>query len=217
MKKLIYKELKLAASPLSYFFTAAVLLTFVPGYPVLLGSFFTTLGIFYSFQSTRENNDIRYTLLLPVSKADAVKSKFCFAVLIEGFAFAMTAVFTLVRMLFLSDAMVYTSNALMGANLTFLGFSLLIFGLFNRIFIGGFFRTAYYFGKPFIAYIAVSMLVIVLAETLHHIPGLEAVNTLGFGNIVPQASVFAAGAVSFALLTVTGMKKSVKRFEKIDL
>ena len=217
MTELFNKELKLAASPLSYFFIVAAFLTFVPGYPILLGAFFTTLGIFYSFQSTRENNDIGYTLLLPVAKKDIVRSKFAFVVFIEACSFALMVVITLVRMIFLTDAAVYVSNALMCANLSFLGFALLIFGLYNFVFVRGFFKTAYYFGKPFIAYIVVSLIVIVFAEALHHFPGLERVNSFGFADLQPQALIFCVGAVSFAVLTLAAVKLSVKTFERIDL
>lgn len=217
IKRLIYKELKLCASPLSYFFTLAALLAFVPGYPILLGAFFTTLGIFYSFLAMRENNDIKYSMLLPVTKADVVKGKFLFAVFIEACSFILMSVITLIRMLFLKDFAVYTSNALMCANLSFLGFALLIFGLFNSVFIGGFFKTAFYFSKPFIAYCVISFAVIVIAETLYHIPGLELVNSFGFDHILPQGAIFCAGIFIFAALTLLGLKRSGKTFEKIDL
>ena len=215
--KLLKKEIRLAASPLSFFFLAAVCLTFVPGYPILLGAFFITLGIFYSFQTMRENGDIRYSLLLPVSKKDIVKSKYLFCVSIELSGFALMTVFTLIRMCFLSDAAVYTSNALMGANFTFLGFVLLIFGLFNAVFVGGFFKTAYYFGKPFILYIVVSLLVIAAAETLPHLPGCASFGALGFAPFVPQGCVFAAGIAAFVLLTLFSERASERRFEQIDL
>lgn len=217
MTKLIYKELKLSASPLSYVFIAAAFLTFVPGYPILLGAFFTTLGIFYSFQTMRENNDIQYSLLLPAAKADVVKSKFMFTVLIECCSFILMTAITLIRMLLLKDAAVYTSNALMCANLSFLGFALLLFGLFNAVFVGGFFKTAYYFGKPFIAYCVVSCTVIVIAETLHHLPGMDSLNSFGFDCFFPQAAVLCAGLLLFVVLTVSGLKKSVRTFERIDL
>lgn len=217
MTKLLYKELKLSASRLSFVFIAAALLTFVPGYPILLGTFFTTLGIFYSYQTMRENNDISYSLLLPVAKADVVKGKFAFTVLIELCSFALMTVITLVRMLLLKDAAVYTANALMCANLSFLGYALLIFGLFNFVFVRGFFKTAYYFGKPFIAYCIVSLLVIGLAETLYHIPGLEALNAFGFAPLLPQGAVLCAGALCFAALTAAGLKQSQRTFENIDL
>lgn len=217
MKKLLYKECKLAASPLSYWFLAGALLTFVPGYPILLGAFFTTLGIFYSFQSARENNDIPYTLLLPVSRKDAVTGKFAFTVLLETGSFLIMVLITAVRMLFLSDVPVYTENALMGANLTFLGFALVIFGLFNFIFLSGFFKTAYYFAKPFVAYSVSSLLVITAAETLHHIPGAEALYVLGTETVGAQAIAGAAGCVCFCVLTFTGYRRAVRRFLLADI
>lgn len=217
MKLLLYKEIKLAASPLSFFFIAAALLTFVPGYPILLGAFFTTLGIFYSYQTTRENNDIGYSLLLPVSKSDVVKSKFAFTVFIELISFVVMTAITLVRMTVLKDAPVYVSNALMCANFAFLGFALLIFGVFNFVFVRGFFRTAYYFGKPFITYSVVSMLLIAAAETLHHLPGCGAFNAFGFTPLAPQLSAFITGCVLFTVLTFAAEKKSERLFEKLDL
>lgn len=217
MKKLLYKERKLAASPLSYIFIAGALLTFIPGYPILLGAFFTTLGIFYSFQTMRENNDIYYSLLLPVAKADVVKAKFGFTVLIELYSFLIMAIITGIRMTLLKDSAVYTSNALMCANLTFLGFALLIFGVFNFVFVRGFFKTAYYYGKPFLAYVALCLLIILVGETLHHIPGLEGVNSFGFDNVRLQIIPFCMGLVAFAGLTALAGKDSIRRFETIDL
>ena len=217
MKNLLYKEMKLAASPLSFWFIAAAFLTFVPGYPILLGAFFTTLGIFYSFQMMGGNNDIGYSLLLPVAKADIVKGKFAFTVLIEMISFLFMLIITLIRMTALKTAEVYTANALMCANLTFLGFALAAFGLFNFIFLRGFFKTAYYFGKPFVVYCVAVLLLIALAETLHHLPGLSALNAFGFAPIAPQIICLVAGAVLFVFLTLISLRSSICRFENTDL
>lgn len=217
MKKLLYKECTLSASVLSYIFIAGAFLTFVPGYPILLGAFFTTLGIFYSYQTMRENHDIDYSLLLPVAKSDIVKSKFAFTVFIELCGFIIMLAITLIRMTALKNAPVYTSNALMCANFTFLGLALFLFGLFNFIFVRGFFKTAYFFGKPFIAYLIAAMVLIALSETLHHVPVLEALNAFSFDRLSPQVFVLIFGIIVYILLTYTAFKSSEKFFEKIDL
>ena len=217
MKKLLYKEMKLAASPLSYWFILGACLTLVPSYPILLGAFFTTLGIFYSFQSMRENSDISYSLLLPVAKADIVKGKFAFAIFVESISFCIMTIATIVRMTVLKDAAVYKANALMGANLVFLGYALLIFAVFHILFISGFFKTAYYFGKPFVTYCVACFLIIVTAETLYHIPGLAPLNAFGFQNIGIQLAAFLVGVVAYVSLTALAISRSVKSFEKIDL
>lgn len=217
MNKLLRKELKLSASPLSYLFIAFGLMTLIPGYPILVGAFFISFGIFQSFQAAREANDILYSALLPISKADVVRSKFTFSVFIEMCGFSVMTIMTVLRMTVLADSVVYRSNALMNANLIFLGFALLIFGCFNAIFICGFFKTAYKYGKPFILYILVAFIIIGIAETLHHIPGFEAVNSFGFENMLLQLVGLIFGAVSYVLLTFVALKKSIKRFEIIDL
>lgn len=217
MKKMLAKEIRLAASMLSFLFIAGALLTFIPGYPVLVGIFFTTLGIFYSFQSMRENNDIQYSMLLPAAKADIVNAKYVFTVFIELCSFLVMTVITLIRMTLLKDAPVYIENPLMCANLTALGFALILYACFNLIFLAGFFRTAYYFGKPFVTYIVIAFLVVGLAETLHHLPGLEALNAFGFDPLLPQLLVLCFGAVLFAVLTLLSLKISRRRFEAIDL
>lgn len=217
MLKLLRKEMKLTASSLSYLFIAFGLLTLCPGYPILTGCFFACLGIFQSFQSAREANDIVYTALLPVSKRDVVKSKYAFCLFIELCYFLLAAAAVLARMTVLAEAAVYRQNALMNANPAYLGFVLLIFGSFNAVFVGGFFRTAYSFAKPFVKFIVAAFLIIGAGETLFHLPGLEAVNAFGFEYAGLQAGIFAAGAAAFALMTVLSMKRSMRRFERIDL
>lgn len=217
MRKILNKELKLSASPLSFWFIAFALMTMLPGYPILMGAFFISFGIFQSFVACREANDMLYSSLLPVKKTDFVKGKYVFACFIELCGFLVMTLLTLVRMLFLSEAAVYRSNALMTANFVFLGFALLIFGIFNAVFIRGFFKTAYYFTKPLIGFIVCTMLVIGLAETLHHLPGAEVLNSFGFENAGLQCAFFGTGFVCFVLLTLYGYKKSALSFEKTDI
>ena len=216
MNALLRKEIRLTAHILSYVFIVFAVMTLLPGYPILCGVFFITLGIFQSFQSAREANDIVYSALLPIAKHDVVKGKFQFSIMIEMCGFAIMAILTIVRMTVFADAEVYTQNALMNANLFFLGMALLIFGLFNMIFIGGFFRTAYKLSS-FVTYIIAAFVTICIAETLHHIPGLESVNAFGFDDIALQICLLIAGIVIFGVMTFLSYRKSCSNFEIIDL
>lgn len=216
-RNILFKEMKLSASVLSYLFIAFGLMFFIPGYPVLCGAFFATLGIFQSFQNARETNDIVFSALLPIAKRDVVKGKYLFCCIIELAAFAVMVVVTVLRMTVLKDAAVYRNNVMMNANPFALGMALVIFGLFNRVFVGGFFKTAYKFAKPFVTYIILCFVVIALAETPHHIPALSAVNAFGFDEAPLQFSLLAAGAAVYALLTLISLRRACKRFEKIDL
>ena len=217
MRNIMLKEMKLSASPLSYFFILFGLMFFLPGYPVLCGAFFTTLGIYQGFLYAREANDIEFSVLLPVSKQDVVKGKYLFVCFIESCSLALMLAVVLIRMTVLSDSAVYRSNALMNANLFSAGCALVAFGLFNVIFLGGFFRTAYNMGKPFIIYIIAVFLVITLFEALHHIPGLEALNAFGLEHIGLQLVLRIAGFTAFAVMTLLSFRSACARFERIDL
>ena len=105
----------------------------------------------------------------------------------------------------------------MNANPFYLGCALVTFGLFNLIFLGGFFRTAYSLGKPFITYIIVNFLLIGIAEALHHFPGMEVLNAFGFDHIGLQLLTLLAGAMLYILLTVMSYNKACENFERIDL
>ena len=217
MRNILLKEVKLSASILSFLFIIAGLMFFLPGYPVLCGVFFVTLGIFQSFQNARESNDIVFSALLPIAKKDVVAGKYIFVCFIEACSLVLMLAATLVRMTVLSDAAPYRENALMNANLFALGVAFVIFGFFNLIFVGGFFKTAYKFGRPFVTYIIVGFLTISVAEALHHIPGLEAVNAFGTDNMLIQLILLACGILLYVLMTVLSYNKACKNFEMIDL
>jgi len=214
-KTLLKKEMSLTALPISYIFIAFGLMAFIPGYPILLGAFFVCLGIFQTFVSAREAGDIFYTAMLPVEKCDVVKSKYAFVAIIQLLALLLMALITVFRMTVLSNASPYLQNPLMNANLAYLGWNLLVFACFNFFFLGGFFKTAYKLGVPFLWFGVAGFVVIGLGESLHYFPGLSDLNSTAFA--ANQLYVLAAGIVIYIVGTILSMKKSITRFEKIDL
>ncbi len=217
MLKLLRKEFRLSASILSFLFIPFGLMFFLPGYPVLCGVFFVTLGLFQSFQNARETNDILFSALLPLAKRDVVKGKYLFVCFIEICALILMGAAAAVRMTVLADSEVYRSNALMNANFFALGLAFVIFGLFNSVFVGGFFKTAYKFAGPFLTYIISAFVTLGAGEALHCFPGLEFLNAFGTDNIGIQLALLAAGFLIYLLLTYISFKKSCRYFERIDL
>lgn len=217
MGKILLKEMKLSASILSYVFIVFGLMFLLPGYPVLCGAFFTTLGIYQSFQNTRETNDILFSALLPISKEDVVRWKYLFVCLIELCSALLMTLIAVLRMTVFADSPVYRENALMNANGFALGTAFVLFGLFNAIFVGGFFRTVYRIGKPFIIYIVVNFVVIAVAEALHHFPGLSALNAFGTNAFGLQIGLLILGMSIYVVLTYISFRKSCSRLERIDL
>ncbi len=217
MRNLLVKEMKLSASVLSYVFIAFGLMFFLPGYPILCGVFFSCLGIFQSFQNAREANDLVFSALLPVSKQDVARGKMCFSCVIELCTLLLMAAATAVRMTALADSPVYLGNVLMNANPFALGVAFLMFGLFNLVFIAGFFKTSYKFGKPFVAFIVVAFMVVAAAEALHHISGLEALNAFGFSYLPLQLGLLVAGVACYIAFTRIALKSAAASFEETDL
>ena len=217
MTNMLNKEFKLCASPLSWIFLAAAFMTLLPGYPILMGAFFVCFGVFHSFQNAREANDVLYTVLLPVRKADFVRSKYIFTCFIQLLGFVIMAVLTALRMTVMAGGKAYVSNALMNASPLFLAFALLIFTAFNVFFLGGFFRTAYKFGMPFVAFCIATLVLIAAGEALHFFPGLGFFNTPSGERLGLQFGILAAAAVICALGTFLSCRASMAKFEKIDL
>lgn len=217
MSRLIKKEFTLTAAPLTYFFLAFGGMTMIPGYPILVSGFFICLGIFYTFQYAREYNDVLYTALLPVRKRDVVKARYLFVVCIQWAGVFICALLTVLRMTALREVPVYQTNPLMNANPVFLAYLLVIMLLFNVIFMGGFYRTAYYYGKPFILFCIAAFVVVGLGETLHHIPGLTWLGDCAGAGVRYQAVLLLAAVLAYVAGTILSMKRSQERFEKLDL
>ncbi|MQM73203.1 MAG: ABC-2 transporter permease [Eubacteriaceae bacterium] len=216
MRDILRKEMTLSASPVTYFFIVFGLMFFLPGYPVLCSVFFVTLGIFKTFQNAREANDLVFSALLPIAKKDVVKGKYLFTCMIELVSFAVMSAVVLLRMTVLKDLAVYRENALMNANLFALGAGLFLFGLFNLIFLGGFFRTAYKF-VSFIRYIVAAFAAVIFFEAVHYVPGLGAVNAFGFAHLSLQLGLLIIGALSYLVFTMVSYRYACRSFEKIDL
>lgn len=214
MNKILLKEFSLTASPLSFFFIAFSLMTLIPGYPILLGSFFVCFGLFQTFQKAREENDILFGAVLPVRKKDIVYGKYLFVCSIQVIAFICMTAFSLLRIFLLNKFNPYRENQMLNGNMTFLGFVFIVFGTFNIAFVGGFFKTAYKIGIPFLSFVISVFIVVIVSEVLWRIPTFTVLNSnYHFSQII----VLVSGAVFYVIGTCLSLVKSYKRFEKLDL
>lgn len=216
MRNILLKEMRLGASAISYIFILFALMFFLPGYPILCAAFFPALGIYKSFEYAREANDTLFSVLLPIAKRDVVRGKYCFVCFIEGCALLLMGIVVLIRMTVFSASPVYVENVLMNANLFALAAAFFLFGLFNWIFLGGFFKTGYNLGKPFIIYMTAAFIFIGVFETLHHLPHLGWLNAFGTEQLPLQMLTLAIGIVSFILMTALSLKGACENFEKTD-
>ncbi len=215
--KWLKKELRLSTSILTPLFLLFAFMALIPNYPALVGAFFICFGVFQSYQPARENNDILYSALLPVRKRDVVTAKYRTAMLFQLLGLLLMALCAALRLTVMKTSPVYAASPLLPANLAYLGGALLVFTLFNAVFLGGFFKTAYKFGMPFIAFIVGAFLLITLIEILPHLPGLGFLAATEGAPLRRQLWVLLGCAAVYLLGTRLSLRTSQRRFEEIDL
>ena len=213
MMTLFKKEWKLVMMPVPLLFLLLSGLVLIPNYPYYVTFFYTTLGIFLMMQSARENRDLYYMALL--TKREMVKARFSLVLTIEAMQVLVCLPFLLLRASYGE-----IKNAVgMEANIAFLGFSLVLLGLFNRIFFPMHYKNAYDLGKPFVVSSAALALGMIILETLQHVlPYLKDVcDSYEAADQLRQLPVLFGGLLAFVLLTVRSFSISVRRFENADL
>lgn len=215
MKDLLYKELKLALHPTTYIFMSFSIMLLIPSYPYYVVFFYTTLTLFFTFLSGRENKDIFYTVTLPIRKRDAVKAR-CYTVMFVELAQIITSI----PFAFISAKLNVKGNlAGIDANAAFFGLVFIMLAMFNFIFITTFYKTAYKVGKAY-AYGSIFVAVfIVVAEALVWIPTpiKGYLDTTAPGTFLAQLPLLLAGIVSWILMMMMTYKKAAANFEKVDL
>ncbi|MGL4694376.1 ABC-2 transporter permease [Enterococcus larvae] len=213
ISNLLYKELRLAAHPNLYIFTMMGPLLLVPAYPYTMVFLFSCIGNFVNFMYVRETNDIYYTALLPIKKMDVVKSKMLVVVISQLALILISIPFAFLRLLFLSDG----NPVGIEANVAYYGFGLMIFAVFNYLFLTGYFKTAYKIGLPFFIGAAAAAVIAVLAEGIVHIPQLAWLDSVKMNDQIKQLPIVILGGILYGLAILIAYKKSVKRFAKVNL
>lgn len=218
MREIMIKELRLSASALSYLFIAFGLMFFVPGYPILCGVFFVTLGIFQSFQSAREANDILFSAAAaPSPKRDVVKGKYLFVCFIELCSLLVMGIAVIIRMTLLSGSAVYRSNALMNAESLRPRHGVSHLRALQPFSSAAFLRRRISSAAPSSHISSCPLYASVSARRCIIFPGLEALNAFGTEHLPLQLSLLALGIAAYALITWLSFKGACRNFEKIDL
>ncbi len=190
-------------------------LVLVPSYPYYVTFFYNALGIFLMLQAARENRDVYYMALLPVTKRDVVRARFSTVVTLQLLQIAACIPFMLLR-----RGYAQINNPVgIEANLAFLGFGFVLMGLFNLTFLPMHYKNGYDLGKPFVVSSVVLFLAIVLLETLDHVvPYMKTVcESYAPADLVRQLPVLLGGVAVYALVTYLAFRTSAARFEQVDL
>jgi hypothetical protein len=165
MKHYLYKEWKLCLHPAALLFLLLSAMLLIPNYPYLVCFFYTTLGIFFICLTGRENQDISYSLLLPVEKGDLVRGRLRLSAGLELAQIVLAIPFCLIR-----QRMPIPGNQVgADANLALLGYALLLYALFNWVFFTSYYKNVDKVGVPFLKASVLVLVYSVAVETLTHI------------------------------------------------
>ena len=145
--KIFSKDLRLAAHPMMYVFALFGVMLIIPNYPYTVVFFYGLLGIFFTFLNGRENKDVYYCAVLPVTKRDQVRARAWLVVAVELAELVIAVPFA-----FLSAHINPNGTNLAGidANVALFGSVLLIYGVFNVVFLPVFYKTAIRAGRAFL-------------------------------------------------------------------
>ena len=215
MAKLLKKEFVLFTHPTSWMFLAFGAMMLIPGYPMYVPLFWATLGLFYACLSARENNDLYYTLLLPVRKRDAVRARGLYFALMELLQMLACVLFAMLR----HALKIGPNSAGMDVNVALFGLGLIQMGLFNLLFLPRLYRNPAAVGKPFLLATICLFVYIVAAEACCFVVPFfrDVLDTPDPQHLGVKLAVLAVGAVLFVLLTLVGTRRAEAIFEKVDL
>jgi len=203
--RIFCKDLRLAAHPMMYVFALFGAMLLIPSYPYTVAFFYGLLGIFFTFLNGRENKDVYYCAVLPVTKREQVRARTWMVVAVELTELVLAVPFAVL-------------SVHIDANVALFGAVLLIFGVFNAVFLPAFYKTAVRVGRSFLLAVVPMTVLMVLVEALSHFPVvgpyLDAADAAGQ---MRQLPVLAAGAAAFALLSWLAFRRAAKNYERVDL
>lgn len=226
MKNLLYKEYRLCMVPMVPLFYLFALMLLIPNYPYQVAAFFTCNSIFYLLKQASLNGDMLFSAMLPVPKADVVRARVRFVVIIQLVMFLL-----LIPMILLNHRLYPQGNpAGVDGSATLLALVLVVFTVFNAICLPGFYRDEAKIDKLFLFSVIGVFGWIILSEGFMIVAGvapqvplfawveahLDCYPTTD-GAWAAQLIVLAVGALIYGLGTLLTTRRAVRCFEEKDL
>ena len=212
---LLYKESRLVVPPTYLGFAVLTLFNLIPHYPMILGISYFMLALFIALSDANANKDHLFTISLPVRRDQVVLAKHLTVAAVQ---LAQLAALALVAV---GAAILRPAGNVVGmdGNYAFFGFVLISLGLFNVVFLPGYFTTGYQTGQPGVLAAITFVVSYGLFEVLvAFVPGAKGtLDTLDPAMAGPQLLVLALGAVAYIVLTTISYRISVRRFDRVNL
>lgn len=215
MKDLLYKEFKMAIHPGFYLIFLTALLLLIPNWIFTIAmSYLLWVVVPNIFTAIAANNDTFFSVLMPIKKRDVVKSKILTVIALELLNIIIAIPFAVAnRMMYRGDL------GMLEPNPAFFGFVLIMYAIFNIIFIPGFYKTGYKMAFPILMAIIGALLFAMFIQFMPFIsPQFNTLfNLRTTDSLIWQIGMLIVGIIIFILMNSMTIKLSVKRFEKLDL
>lgn len=213
MKKLLYKEFKLAINP--RFFILAPLtgaLILIPQWLYFIAlMYFLFISVPNIFSVFNTQNDLMFSSILPITKSDYVKSKVYVIIIMESIHLLFAVIFSTIR-----NQLYGTYNFFMDANITFFGIAIIMYTIFNVIFFPSYFRTGRKYGIPVILGCVGSIIFITAIELLV-IFNSEFKNVVESKNVLIQITLFIISLLISIISTKVMINTTIKRFKQVEV
>jgi len=214
LKNLLYKEFKLVLYPPFYLVLLLTMLILIPSWVYFIAmSYIFFIVISNIFTLSKTNNDITFSMMMPVKKTDIVKARLFSVSFIELLNIAAA-----VPCAIINNILYKNNNALMNPNIAFFGFVFIMYGIFNLILFPTYYKTGYKLLWPLVGAMAGALGFAEGAEFfVLTVPVLkEALNSDNPDMLIWKLIALIGGILIFVLFNIIAFKLSVKRFNRLD-
>ena len=210
---LLLKESRLVVPPAYLGFAALTLFNLIPHYPMIIGVSYFMLALFIALSEANANKDHEFTISLPITRDSVVRAKHLTVVAVELIQLGALALVAVVAAQLNPEG----SAVSLDGNFAFFGVVLVSLGLFNLVFLPGYFTTGYRTGRPGVLAALVFFGSYAIAEVVVALVPPVVLDTLDPAMAGRQLLVLAAGALVYVGLTLVSYRLSVARFDRVNL
>jgi hypothetical protein len=168
--------------------------------------FWITISQICAGYIAKEDNS--FNAMIPVTKKDIVKSKIYSIMFIELLHILFGIIFGIIHNLLYG-----INNFLLDINIAFFGIVIVMFALFNIVFLPRYFKTAYYYGKQVIVGVVITLIYVFIFE--YGVLRFKFMANIFEGDIQIQMIVLIVGVVISLILSYVTVKASIKNYESI--
>lgn len=221
MKNLLFKEIKLCIPTQTWIFVALSMMICIPSWPVMTSYVYVIAGFMPLFPIAIANRDLLYTSILPVKKKDVVKGKVLLMCFLELISVVWSVPFALLKLYTMSVTPPDQLYPELGVNPALFGFILLMFGMFNLIYV------PWYYKKPgtknaaaqLVSMFSCMIYMGIITVIFIAVPGLaDFINNLAdVTSLCVNLGILAAGIIAFFGFSALANYLGGKAFQKVDL